>query len=247
MSSVNRTTRFCLARLLALARLSARGRLWLPAGAVMATLAWIPLSPATAGATPEISVSPHTISPTDQYLPTTHALAGQGAVVTVKVGPNKVLIPGYPVEVQECNAHPITGNDCDMLTTLTYDQLTKKPVSAKANGSVTVHFLVWSPLPNKWDPASVINVGPGHPTALWIGDDPSAWATTGFVTPALVVGQHKASSGLAASAKQGTEDGASSSGWSRIGGLVLVVLAVCGLGAGFTMVVRRRRWRHVAG
>ena len=95
-------------------------------------------------------------------------------VPTVRVGPNKVLRPGWPVEVQECQPDPVSLNDCDMLTTLGYDQLTKRRVEAKPNGSVTIHFLVWAPLPNRWDTGSVIKVGPGHPTALWIGQEAGA-------------------------------------------------------------------------
>ena len=126
--------------------------------------------------------------PTDQYYQTTGAVAGTGAVVTVKVAANKVLRPHWPVEVLECDAAPASSNDCDLLTILTYDQLTKRRVEAAANGSVTIHFLLWSPLPDKWDPASVITVGHSHPTALWIGDDPSEWATTGLVSSPVVVG-----------------------------------------------------------
>ena len=221
--------------------------------AVMATtsafLASISLSvPAAAGTTPEVVLSPPTLPLTNQYLTTSHDLAGQAAVVTVTVGPNKVLLPGYPVEVQECDANPVSSGDCDALTTLTFDQLTKKPVSANSNGSVTVHFLVWSPLPNKWDPYSVIKVGPGHPVALWIGDDPSHWATMGLVSPPLVVTKTAlepspaaVGPGSGASLAAGSPPRSSSTGW-----LVALLLTAFGLGAGFALVIGRRRRRNLA-
>lgn len=149
---------------------------------------WPLCGPAAAGTAPQVSVSPSSVAPKDQYYSTTHGFAGTGAVVTVKVGPNKVLRPGWAVEVQECKPAPASLGDCDMLTTLGFDQLTKRRVLAKTDGSVTVHFLVWAPLPNKWDPGSVIRVGPGHPVALWIGDDPSHWATSGLVSAPVIVG-----------------------------------------------------------
>ena len=131
---------------------------------------------------PQVTVTPSSVVPTAQHFATTHKFAGTGAVVTIRVGPNKVLIPAFPVEVMECDPYPSSQSDCDMITTLPYDQLTKRRDLAAANGSVTFHFLLWAPLPNSWDAGSLIKVGPGNPTALWIGDDPSRWASTGVVS-----------------------------------------------------------------
>ena len=102
-----------------------------------------------------VTVSPSSVVPTAQYFSTTHKLAGTGAVVTIRVGPNKVLIPSFPVEVMECDPYPSSQSDCDMETTLPFDELTKKRDVAAANGSVTFHFLVWplcptSGIPFRW-------------------------------------------------------------------------------------------------
>lgn len=142
---------------------------------------------ASAGGTPRVTVSPSLVTPTNQYYAKTHALEGTAAVVKVTVGPNKVLKPGWPVEVMECQPHPTSESNCDVITVLPFDQLTKKRVPAAKNGSVTTHFLLWSPLPNRWDYASVLKVGPGRQVALWVGDDPSNWATTGLVSAPLLI------------------------------------------------------------
>jgi hypothetical protein len=201
--------------------------------------------PAAAATGAEVTVSPQAVSPTDQYYTTTHALEGTGAVVTVKVGPNKVLRPNFPVEVQECDVDPSSADDCDMLTTLDYDQLTKQPVLAKANGSVTVHFLLWSPLPNKWDPASVIKVGPGDPAALWIGDDPSNWAGTGVVSAPVPIKLKEGRPRPRPSSRAAT--GAANTGnGSGTGTVVPIVLAVLVVFAGSAVTIGRRR-RAIAG
>jgi hypothetical protein len=212
---------------------------------VSASLVWVSSlsignAALAAGAPPKVTVSPSVIYPTDQYFQTTRRFAGTGAVVTVTVGPNSVLQPGWPVEVQECDANPTSGDDCDTTTTLAFDQLTKIQVLAAANGSVTVHFLVWSPLPNSWDKYSVIQVGPGHPTSLWIGDDPSRWAATGLVSSPVVVGSKRA-------ARSGgpvlhTQSGKTSPG-TALGetvGIGLAALAVL-IGSGVTIGWRRRQ------
>jgi hypothetical protein len=152
------------------------------AGASFALASSWPLVADAQATRPEVTVSPPSVVPSAQYFATTHKFAGTGAVVTVRVGPNKVLIPAFPVEVMECDPYPSSQSDCDMITTLPYDQLTKRRDLAGANGSVTFHFLLWAPLPNGWDAGSVLKVGRGNPTALWIGDDPSHWASSGLVS-----------------------------------------------------------------
>jgi hypothetical protein len=225
---------------------------------VATSLAWVscvPLSSpaAAAGSALAVTVSPQSVSPVDQYYQTTGALQGTGAVVTLRVGPNNVLRPNFPVEVQECDAGPVSLDDCDMLTTLTYDQLTGKRVYAAANGSVSsFHFVVWSPLPAKWDPASVITVGPGHPTSLWIGDDPSQWATTGIVSAPVQIGRTvKPSAGPSTSVVGPSTSVATASlrdaganphpgnglGWLVALGLAVLAVLVCLVAFG----VRRRR------
>ena len=215
---------------------SAVARLVATTCVVATSLVWasglLPGHTGWAGATPEVSVSPQAIHPTAQDYSTTHAYAGTGAVVTIKVAPNKVFIPNYPVEVEECDPRPATGNDCDEQTVLTYDQVTKKPVQAAQNGSVTIHFLIWSPLPDAWDPYSVIHVGPGHPTALWIGDDPSRWATTGIVSAPVQV---------TAGPKKATDP---SSG-TGLGTVVVIVLAAVAVSVGLALTVSRRRSRQL--
>ncbi len=201
--------------------------------------------PAAAATGAKVTVSPQAVSPTAQYYQTTHALAGMGAVVTVKVGPNKVLRPNFPVEVQECDSAPSSADDCDMLTTLDYDPLTKFPVLAAANGSVTVHFLLWAALPNKWDPASVIKVGQGHPAALWIGDDPSSWASTGFVSAPVVIKAKGGQPGRHSSTRAAGNPGNSTNG-SSPGTIVVITFAALVVVAGFALTIGRRRRRAVA-
>ncbi len=184
---------------------------------------------AAAGTSAQVTVSPQAISPTDQYAQTTGALLGTGAVVTVKVGPNNILRPGWPVEVQECDAEPNSSNDCDMITTLPVDQLSKERVPAAANGSVTFHFLVWAPLPDGWDPYSVIRVDATHPTALWIGDDPSQWATTGLVSAPVLVNSKD-------------PGGASHSSGSSTLVVVLASLILC---VGLAVTIGKWRRRHL--
>jgi hypothetical protein len=148
---------------------------------------WLLSGTASASTSPDVTVSPQVVFPTARNYATTHHFQGTGAMVTVNVGPNTLFTPGFAVEAMECDADPASEDDCDVLTTLPYDDVTGKPVIPAANGSVTFHFLVWSPLPAAWDPASVITVGPGHPTAIWIGDDPSNWATTGLVSTPVTI------------------------------------------------------------
>jgi hypothetical protein len=158
--------------------------------AIAASLVWASISPlpnAVAGTVAKVTVTPSSVHATDQYAQVTHKLIGTGAVVTVKVGPNRVLKPYWPVEVMECDAYPSSEDDCDLLTTLAHDQLTKLQVGAAGNGSVTIRFLLWAPLPQLWDPASVLKVGPGHPVALWVGDDPANWASTGVVSAPVLI------------------------------------------------------------
>jgi hypothetical protein len=130
-----------------------------------------------------------------------------------------------------------------MLTTLNYDALTKRRVVASANGSVVIHFMVWSPLPDRWDPGSILTVGPGHPTALWVGDDPSNWATTGLVTaPVMVMGKGR----KVVAAPPTPRLGASVREASRSQGTsVAVVTALCLgcllIGAGTAVAFARRR------
>jgi hypothetical protein len=149
---------------------------------VAASFTWATASPSdAAGPGNKVTVNPRAVLPTNQYYQQSHKVQGTGAFVTLRIGPNKTLRPWFPIRVQECAPNPTSSIDCDQSTTLTYDPVTRKPVRAAANGSVTVHFLLWSPLPNTWDPSSVIDVGPGHPAAIWVGDDPSNWVS-GFVT-----------------------------------------------------------------
>src|SRR5579863_3300601 len=134
--------------------------------AIAASLAWAIISPvpnAVASTVAKVTVTPSSVHARDQYAQVTHRLIGTGAVVTVKVGPNSVLKPYWPVEVMECDAYPSSEDDCDLLTTLAHDQVTKLQVEAAGNGRVTIRFLLWAPLPQLWDPASVLKVGPGHP------------------------------------------------------------------------------------
>ena len=225
------------------------------AGASLLGASSWPLSTvAAASAVPKVSVSPRSVSPRDEYYATTHGLAGTGAVVTVTVGPNKVLRPGFPVEVQECNAAPTSISNCDVLTTLEYDQLTKRRVLAAANGSVKIHFLLWAPLPDKWDPGSVIDVSRGHATALWIGDDPSEWASTGFVTPTVQVLGAPAKPGHTAPGKldhggtTGAVPGASAShGPDRATEMAIGGLAAVAVAAALVVVIGWRRRRLVPG
>lgn len=211
------------------------------AASIVGAASW-PLcgSAAAAAGDATVSVSPGHIVLKNQYYQTTHALAGTGAVVTVRVGPNKVLRPGWPVEVQECEPDPVSLNDCDMMTTLGYDQLTKRRVEAKANGSVIIHFLVWAPLPNRWDAGSVIKVGPGHPTALWIGDDPSRWATTGLVSAPVSINNVTAPPKRSAHHKAATKAASGSSGDGLLRTLVVVGVVALGLVGGLAATMGRR-------
>lgn len=217
------------------------------ATSIVCASTWSSGGTADAAGAPDVTVSPAAIAPADQYYQTTRAFAGTGAVVTVTVAPNKVLRPGFPVEVQECDADPSSLNDCDVLTTLPYDQLTKRRVLAAANGSVVTHFLLWSPLPDKWDPVSVITVGPGHPATLWVGDDPSQWATTGVVSaPVSISGPgSKSSAGAPAPEASARLARSSSSSSSPTGVVVLVAVAagaaLAGVGVGVGVVFSRRR------
>ena len=210
------------------------------AASMIGAASWPLCGPAVAAGVPKVSVSPGHIVLKNQYYQTTHALAGTGAVVTVRVGPNKVLRPGWPVEVQECQPDPVSLNDCDMLTTLGYDQLTKRRVEAKPNGSVTIHFLVWAPLPNRWDTGSVIKVGPGHPTELWIGDDPSHWATSGLVSAPVLIGNVPAPVKKPAHHKAATQGASGSSGDGLLGTLVVVGVAALGVVGGLAATMGRR-------
>jgi hypothetical protein len=200
---------------------------------------------AAASTVPQVIVSPTVVHPTDQYYATTGAFEGTGAMVTVTVGPNDVLRPGWPVEVQECDADPNASSDCDMGTTLPFDEVTKERAPAAANGSVTFHFLVWSPLPDKWDPYSGIRVGPGYPTSLWIGDDPSEWATTGIVTAPLTIATKAAEatatapSHLASPLHRGVQRGSHGSNLGTALTLGLISLAVVVFAA--TLGWQRRR------
>jgi hypothetical protein len=221
--------------------------------AVAASLVWVgawPLSTAAASTDAHVTVSPLSVTLTDQYAQVTHKLIGTGAVVTVKVGPNHVLKPYWPVEVQECDPYPSSLSDCDMLTTLAYDQLTKLRVDAAGNGSVTIHFVVWAPLPQLWDPASVINVGPGHPVALWIGDDPSNWATTGVVSAPILInviagkrGTHRSVEGAVAAPISGST--VRTSHGTRVGAVIRISVLLFAVLAGAAVVVDRRRRRTV--
>ncbi len=198
-------------------------------GASLALASSWPLVADAQSPRPQVTVSPSSVVPTAQYFATTHKLAGSGVVVTVKVGPNKVLIPAFPVEVMECDPNPSSQSDCDMETTLPYDQITKRRDVAAANGSVTFHFLLWAPLPNAWDAGSVIKVGPGHPTALWIGDDPSNWAGSGLVSAPVRIVNKVAKSGKgareAASALSNKSNGITH-GTSAVTVAVIAVVAV---------------------
>jgi hypothetical protein len=198
---------------------------------------WAAASPSrTAG--PTVSVAPKTVvHSTKYYDEVNHAFLGTGAMVTVKVGPNKVLRPFFPIRVQECDAHPTSQNDCDQSTTLTYDALTKRVVEAAANGSATVHFLLWAPLPDRWDPYSVITVGPQYQTTIWVGDDPSNWAVTGFVSPPVQISDRRAVPVRHKAAASVTSKGGS----SRDGAWLIAVICVVALAAlaGGTLTVRR--------
>jgi len=187
----------------------------------------IPVDPAAAagGYNPTVEVSPSVVVPTPQDAQGTKVLLGTGAIVTVTVGPNKVLRPGWPVEVMECDAHPTGPQDCDFLTTLTVDWLTKQRVAAKVNGSVTVHFLLWAPLPDKWDKENVIDVSAGQPSALWVGDDPSNWASTGVISAPVAI-RTKA----AHLPRAGRDRLSSFSLVAIIGGSVLVAVGVLSIG-----------------
>jgi hypothetical protein len=220
--------------------------------AIAATLVWASISPlpnAVAGTVAKVTVTPSSVHAKDHYAQVTHKLIGTGAVVTVKVGPNSVLKPYWPVEVMECDAHPSSEDDCDLLTTLAHDQLTKLQVEANGNGSVTIRFLLWAPLPQLWDPASVLKVGPGHPVALWVGDDPSNWASTGVVSAPVRImaangkpATHSSVKGAIAPVtahRAVTSHGTSAGEIIALGAIIFVVLA------GTAVTVQRRRRRAV--
>ncbi len=225
------------------------------AGASLALASSWPVAANAQSTRPTVMVSPRIVVPTSQYFATTHKFAGTGAVVTVRVGPNKVLIPAFPVEVMECDPYPSSQDDCDMITTLPYDQLTERRDLAAANGSVTFHFLLWAPLPNAWDAGSVIKVGPGNPTALWIGDDPSHWASSGLVSAPVQIANKAVKSGKSkkpgngASARHTTAALANKSGGPSHGSSAVTVVLVAALvviagvagGIGLTTSKRRRR------
>ena len=207
------------------------------------------LSFSPAGASGEgspVAISPSVVTPTPQYAQGTTTLLGSGAVVTVTVGPNKVLRPGWPVEVMECDAHPTSENDCDALTTLPYDQVTKDRVAAGSDGSVTTHFLLWAPLPDRWDAGSVIEVGPGDPTALWVGDDPSNWSTTGFVTNPVTVasGTAQAADGAAPATRAGHQGDPGKRSGSSPTVLIIVVAAAVLLAVLLAGALTSRRHRR---
>jgi hypothetical protein len=211
--------------------------------------AW-PLHATAAARAPAVTVTPSSVTPTKRYYPTDGAYAGMGAIVTVKVGANKVLTPAFPVEVQECNPNPVSLDDCDMSTTLPFDQLSKRRVLAAANGSVTFHFLLWAPLPDKWDPASTLTVGPGHPLALWIGDDPSHWATTGIISPLVHVkdaASHvksavaRAESAAAVAGAHATSRSSGGPDGAELAIIAVGALAALGIVAGSTVAISRRR------
>jgi hypothetical protein len=228
-------------------------------GASLALGSSWPLVAEAQSARPQVTVSPSSVVPTAQYFATTQKLAGSGVIVTVKVGPNKVLIPAFPVEVMECDPNPSSQSDCDMETTLPYDQLTKRRDVPAANGSVTFHFLLWAPLPNTWDPGSVIKVGPGHPTALWIGDDPSNWAGSGLVSAPVQVVNKAAKPGKGplkpgngardASTVLSNKNDSSSHGLSAMTvalvAVVGVVVLAAGVAGGIAVSGGRRRHRPV--
>jgi hypothetical protein len=159
----------------------------------------------------------------------------------------------------ECDPYPSSQSDCDMETTLPFDELTKKRDVAAANGSVTFHFLVWAPLPNKWDPIPVVKVGLGQATALWIGDDPSNWASTGLVSAPVQIRNKAVQSGKSGkSGKSGNDfpPGAATAALvegndraSRGTGAVTVVIVgviavILGAGGGVVASGGRRRRRH---
>ncbi|HUB70656.1 MAG TPA: hypothetical protein VL984_09550 [Acidimicrobiales bacterium] len=207
------------------------------------------LSVSSAGANGEgslVTVSPSVVTPTPQYAQGTTTLLGSGAVVTVTVGPNKVLRPGWPIEVMECDAHPTSENDCDALTTLPYDQVTKDRVPASSDGSVTTHFLLWAPLPDRWDAGSVIEVGPGEPTALWVGDDPSNWSTTGLVTSPVTVasGTAQSADGAGPATRGGHQGVRGKSGGSSPTALIIVVVAAVLLAVLLAGALTSRRHRR---
>ena len=95
---------------------------------VGASSSWAAATPSgTAG--PRFTVAPKAVIPATKYYDgINHAFLGTGAMVTLRVGPNKILRPWFPVRVQECEPHPTAANDCDPTTTLTYDPVTRKPV-----------------------------------------------------------------------------------------------------------------------
>jgi hypothetical protein len=218
--------------------------------AIVASVSIWPADAASASTAAKVTVSPSTVVATNQYAQKTHKLIGTGAVVTVKVGPNHVLKPYWPVEVQECDPYPTSLSDCDMLTTLAYDELTKLRVEAAGNGSVTIHFLIWTPLPQTWDPASVVSIGPGHPVALWIGDDPSNWATTGVVSAPVAIktatSKHVTHHAPKAGGTSGAATGSTRSHGLGVGGIVAVVVVVLAVLSGGAVSFDRRRKRGSA-
>lgn len=218
-----------------------RWRYWtgflLAVASVVSSSSWaVALPGATPG--PTISVAPKAVFPaTKYYNGIDHTFLGTGAIVTVKVGPNKVLRPFFPIRVQECDARPTSQNDCDQSTTLAYDALTKRRVEAAANGSVTVHFLLWAPLPDRWDPYSVITVGPKFRTTIWVGDDPSNWAVSGFVSPQVqILGRRPAPASHKVVASVTSKDGS-----SGVGAWLILVICMAGLVVltGGALVLRR--------
>jgi hypothetical protein len=203
---------------------------------VGASSSWAAATP-SGNAGPRFTVAPKAVIPATKYYDgINHAFLGTGAMVTLKVGPNKVLRPFFPIRVQECDAHPTSQNDCDQSTTLTYDALTKRRVEAAANGSVTVHFLLWAPLPDRWDPYSVITVGSKFPTTIWVGDDPSNWETSGFVSPSIKILGRSATPVRHKVVDSVTKEGLSGDGAWLIASISVIGAAVLGGGA---LAVRR--------